>query len=114
MKSTLVGIFATPILLAISAANVLAIEINTAPRSMLLARSLYTPANLVDAAYNDRLEGISGFGDLEANILADDITARDLVKAAIAQGRLTEAHLSDRGFLNAVEALMRTIISVDN
>lgn len=72
----------------------------------------YTPATLVNAAYNGRLkaQGIPSFADLVDDILMDDIEAEDLVEAAIAQGRLTAATLEDRRFLNTVNARLRDLL----
>lgn len=68
-----------------------------------LTRAAYTPHDLVHAAYNGNLEGVPSFVLLRSAIASGEVEGRDLVTAAIAQGRLTEAHLADEGFLNAVE-----------
>ena len=68
-----------------------------------LVRSPYTPNSLAFAAYRGRLEGIPSFDRLATCFLFGEIKAEDIVQAAIAQGRLTEEHLSDKSFLRAVE-----------
>ncbi|MEO0948718.1 MAG: hypothetical protein AAFY11_11360 [Cyanobacteria bacterium J06641_5] len=76
-----------------------------------LARKPYTPHALAHAAYNGRLgEGLPSFSDLGMAFLLKDIRAEDLVRAAIAQGRLTEETLADRGFLRATERSLRVIV----
>ncbi len=95
------------------APTVLAVGI-TADAQAAPSRSTYTPRGLVDAAYSGRLDGVASFGTLEAKVLARDIEAEDLVKAAIAQGRLSEDSLTDRGFLNAVEAGLNDLVDQDN
>lgn len=42
--------------------------------------------------------------------LLGEIEAEDLIRAAIAQGRLTEAHLEDEGFVKAVDRTMRPLL----
>jgi len=74
-----------------------------------LTRAPYTPHGLVKAAYNDRLEGIPSFNLLRQAAAFRDVTAEDLVEAAIAQGRLSETHLQDRRFLSAVENQLRSL-----
>ena len=73
--------------------------------------SNYTPSALVQAAYDGRLEGIPAFGQLQSSVTQREIGAEDLVAVAIAQGRLTEAHLEDEGFLNAVNNNLRGLRS---
>lgn len=77
-------------------------------------RSPYTPDGLVSAAYNGQLDGISSFGTLESDIAEDNVTPEDLIEVAVAKGRLSPERLSDRGFLNAVDAAMRNIVGDDN
>lgn len=102
MKRT---IFATLGALAVIAAVAPAAAANeiAAKSEPRLTRTAYTPHNLVHAAYNGNLEGIPSYGLLRSAIASRDVEAKDLVEAAIAQGRLTEGHLEDRGFLNAVK-----------
>ena len=81
-----------------------------------LRRTPYTPFALVNAAYNGRLmvEGVPCFGDLIADVLMDDIEAEDLVRAAIASGRLTEEALDDRRYLRAVQAGLDSLVDTDS
>ncbi|WP_373539758.1 hypothetical protein [Chamaesiphon sp.] len=64
-----------------------------------------TPFSLVSLAYQGeyRNQGISGFGSFRSAVTGTTITAKDLVKAAIAANQLTPDTQTDRGYLNAVE-----------
>jgi hypothetical protein len=64
-----------------------------------------TPFILVSLAYQGeyRNQGISGFGLFRSTVTGKTITAKDLVKAAIAANQLTPDTQTDRGYLNAVE-----------
>ena len=77
-----------------------------------LERKPYTPHTLAYAAYTGRLEveGLPSFSNLGMAFLLKDIRAEDLVRAAIAQGRLTEETLEDKGFLKATEASLRSMV----
>ncbi|MEO0949417.1 MAG: hypothetical protein AAFY11_14990, partial [Cyanobacteria bacterium J06641_5] len=83
----------------VAASSVLTAEV-TPEKSV---RSPYTPEALVTAAYNNRLDGISSFAVLESDVAEGNVEAVDLVRVAIAQGRLSPDRLGDRGFLNAVD-----------
>lgn len=85
----------------------LANEIAASSAAANRVSSNYTPSALVKAAYNGRLEGVSGFGQFQGSVTHGEIAAEDLVEVAIAQGRLTEAHLEDEAFLNAVNVNLR-------
>ena len=74
----------------------------------------YTPNALVSAAYNGRLEGIPSFAVLESDVAEDNIQPEDLIEVAIAQGRLTPAHLNDSSYINAVDVVLRNIVGDDN
>jgi hypothetical protein len=64
-----------------------------------------TPFSLVSLAYQGeyQTQGIPGFGSFKAGISSESITAKDLVKAAIAANQLIPDTQTDRGYLNAVE-----------
>jgi hypothetical protein len=64
-----------------------------------------TPFNLVSLAYQGeyRMQGIPGFSSLQSAIYDKTITAKDLVKVAIAANQLTPDTQTDRDYLNAVE-----------
>ena len=72
-----------------------------------------SPFSLVSGSYQGRFkaQGIPAAGALIAAVNSDRIEARDLVKGAIARGRLTEATLSDRGYLNSVDSLLENLDS---
>lgn len=112
MKRTIANILGATIAVVAVAPTALAAEVAVTSQVRLTGVA-YTPQTLVGAAYNGRLAGISSFGDLEADVLLNDVAAEDLIEAAIAQGRLTQAHLEDRGFTNAVEANLRDLVSGD-
>lgn len=80
------------------------------PEQTRLVRSPYTPLNLAFAAYNGRLEGIPSFSLLATCFLLGDVTTEDLIRAAIAQGRLSEAHLEDESFVKAVDRSIRPLL----
>lgn len=85
----------------------LATELAAKPEALLPVRAAYTPHTLVGAAYNGRLEGIPSYAILQTQALTGAVEAEDLVTAAIDAGRLPEATLADRGFLQAVENNLR-------
>ena len=89
------------------APSALARELLAEPQANATARVAYTPHTLVQAAYNGRLDGIPGFARLQRAAALGDIRAEDVIQAAIARGRLTDAQLDDRGFRNAVDANLR-------
>ncbi len=64
-----------------------------------------TPFGLVSLAYQGeyRTQGIPGFGSFQSATSSKTITAKGLVKAAIAANQLTPDAQTDRGYLNAVE-----------
>lgn len=107
MKRTAIHTLGILFAFATIAPTALATEIAAKSEVTNSIRAAYTPHTLVGAAYNGRLEGIPSYGTLETNALTRRIAAKDLVTAAIAEGRLTEAHLEDEGFLKAVEANLR-------
>lgn len=104
------SIFGAAIAILGAASSVLAADVVTGTP----VRSPYTPEALVTAAYNNRLDGISSFAVLESDVAEGNIEPEDLVRVAIANGRLSPEHLSDRGFLNAVDFELRNIVGDDN
>ena len=64
-----------------------------------------TPIDLVSGSYQGRFteQGIPSGGVFVGSIRTNKIQAEDLVKVAIAQGRLPEDTINDRSYLNAVE-----------
>ena len=72
-----------------------------------------TPFRLVSGSYQGRFEtqGIPSAGSLVTAVNTNQIEAKDLVEGAIASGRLTEATLSDRRYLNSVDSLLNNLHS---
>ena len=64
-----------------------------------------TPIDLVSGSYQGRFtkHGIPSSGAFVSSIRSNKIHAEDLVKVAIAEGRLPEDALSDRSYLSAVQ-----------
>jgi hypothetical protein len=69
-----------------------------------------TPFGLVSLAYQGeyRTQGIPGFAAFQSATSNQTITAKDLVKAAIASNQLSPDAQTDRGYLNAVEQQLST------
>lgn len=69
------------------------------------------PFGLVNLARNGvfRDQGVPGFGRLTAGHQAGRITAEDLIQAAIANGRLSSAALSDSRYVRSVEQQLRDL-----
>ncbi|WP_373540930.1 hypothetical protein [Chamaesiphon sp.] len=67
--------------------------------------SQITPFQLVSLAYQGtyRSEGIPGFASLIFGYHYRQITAKDVIKAAIAAKQLTPATLTDRDYVSAVD-----------
>ena len=72
-----------------------------------------SPFNLVSGSYQGRFkaQGIPSNGALKLAILTNRIEAEDLVRGAIAEGRLTEETLNDRQYLHSVNALLENLNS---
>jgi hypothetical protein len=81
------------------------ISMTTATIDNHAANPKLTPFSLVSLAYQGeyRTQGIPGFGSFKTGISSETITAKDLVKAAIAANQLTPDTQTDRDYLNAVE-----------
>ena len=67
-----------------------------------------TPFNLVSGSYQGRFsnQGIPSYNAFLQAIRTNRIEATDLVKSAIAAGRLPEDTLKDTGYLNSVDTLL--------
>lgn len=78
-----------------------------APLSAPASASSYrlNPFKLVNLARNGvfRDHGVPGFGRLSAAHQAGQITARDVIRAAIAEGRLSPEVLDDLRYVRSVE-----------
>jgi hypothetical protein len=71
-----------------------------------------TPFNLVNLARNGYFQEqeIPSHGALGSAIASEQIEAKDLVKAAIAQNRLAPETLNDDGYLRIVEIKLNDLI----
>lgn len=71
------------------------------------AKSEYgiSPFSLTNLAYQGRLsgEGVPGYGTFVAGVQSGQITAEDVIEAAIEDGRLAASSLEDSGFVRSVE-----------
>jgi hypothetical protein len=87
------------------------ISMTTATIGNDAANPKLTPFNLVSLAYQGeyRTQEIPGFGSFQTGISSETITAKDLVKAAIAANQLTPDTQTDRDYLNAVEQQLSVI-----
>lgn len=103
--NTLGVLFAATALAPAALANEVAANSTAARR----VSSNYSPSTLVQAAFDGRLDGIPGFGQFQGAVTQREIGAEDLIEVAIAQGRLTAAHLEDESFLNAVNGNLRSL-----
>jgi hypothetical protein len=93
--STLILITATP---SYSQEAVI-ISQNVNPNSVEI-----TPFNLVKESYQGKFKPeIPSYGAFNSAVRAKKIKAIDLVKRAIAAGRLSEDRLDDQSYLNAVQ-----------
>lgn len=72
-----------------------------------------TPSNLVEQAYRGycRSQGIPSYDTFITAYLEGKITAKDLVKCAIATHRLPSQMLDNQDYLNAVDTELRGITS---
>lgn len=70
-----------------------------------------TPFGLITLARNGmfREQGVPGFGRLSSDHQAGRIKAEDLIRAAIADGRLDPASLEDSGYVRSVERQLRDL-----
>ncbi|PSB54909.1 hypothetical protein [Chamaesiphon polymorphus] len=82
------------------------ISMTTATIGSNPANTKLTPFGLVSLAYQGeyRMQGIPGFGSFQSATHSKTITAKDLVKAAIATNQLSPETQTDRDYLNAVNS----------
>ncbi|KAM3112962.1 hypothetical protein [Phormidesmis sp. 146-33] len=106
------GLFLLTIMLTIAEVKAQSI----APKPMVGDRSTTLSMNafeLASMAYRGafRNQGIPGYGFLIAAHSQGQLSARDIVQAAINTNRLPAEMLNDQGFLSAVEANLRAFKS---
>lgn len=67
--------------------------------------------NLVSSAYRGQYEsqGIDGYAVMVSNVNTGELTAEDLIQAAIDAGELSPKELEDEGYINAVELQLDTL-----
>lgn len=108
MKRAIFGTFATLLLTAAIApgaiAGKVALNAEAANRTSLNVQAI-EPVDLVNRAYNGAYieQGVPSYAALTNARRYHTITAEDLVKAGINEGRLTVAALDDRAYVSAVE-----------
>ncbi|MBE9011509.1 hypothetical protein IQ250_14970 [Pseudanabaenaceae cyanobacterium LEGE 13415] len=110
----MLGLLLTSVLLPVSIAKAESIAATTSTASAVTVTDpLLSPYNVVTLAYQGyfREQGLRGYGVFTDGCNQGTLTATDVVKAAIRANRLPEGILSDRGFMNAVDANMKTFRS---
>lgn len=70
-----------------------------------------TPFNLLNLARNGYFQdqGIPGFEALENALNSGQITAEDIVQAAVQQDRLSPSHLNDETYIQSVTRLLSSV-----
>ena len=104
------------ITLSIISSTTLAIPVLAQPRVTINteeARRIVeiTPYDLVTSSYQGRFRdrGIPAAGGFISAINSNRIKAQDLVKVAIAEGRLSESTLKNKAYLHNVRSLMKNL-----
>jgi len=109
MQRTLFGTLSVLLLSAAAAPAALAgeVAINT---SDAIARGT-SPFALVNQAQRGQLDGMPGFAQFDTQVELGRIDAEDVVRAGIAEGRLSANALDDEGYVNAVKTQLRGLHS---
>ncbi|NJN59485.1 MAG: hypothetical protein HC879_19330 [Leptolyngbyaceae cyanobacterium SL_5_9] len=70
-----------------------------------------TPFNLVNLARNGYFQeqGIPSFGGLEAAIKSGQVSAEDIIQAAIQERRLSSEHLNNPAYIQSVKRLLNDV-----
>jgi hypothetical protein len=70
-----------------------------------------TPFELVGLAHQGMLskQGIPGYAGLRSNYQQENLHAKDLVKAAIDSGRLSDSAMNDEDYLASVETQLNAL-----
>ncbi|MEM9271856.1 MAG: hypothetical protein AAGA80_02670 [Cyanobacteria bacterium P01_F01_bin.143] len=105
MKSILIGTLSTILLSTMAVPALSQVSLNSSKTGNIIE---ITPFALVTGAYQGRFEnqGIPSSGIFLNKVRTNKIDAEDLVRSAIAAGRLSENTLYDQSYLNSVEALI--------
>lgn len=105
MKTILISTLSTILLSTMAVPALSQVSLNSSKTSDIVE---ITPFALVTGAYQGRFEnqGIPSSGIFLNKIRTNKIDAEDLVKGAIAAGRLSENTLNDKSYLNSVESLI--------
>ncbi len=110
MKNTVIS---TLFALTISSLTtpILADEVSAINRAGMGKIQQITPFNLVNGSYQGRFtnQGIPPNASLLSKIRSNRIKAEDLVKGAIASGRLSEDTLNDVRYLNSVKFFLNQL-----
>ncbi|MBD1844545.1 hypothetical protein H6F89_14315 [Cyanobacteria bacterium FACHB-63] len=82
----------------------------TAPVATTAAVPSLTPYDLVYAAYQGRLraQGLRSYGAFADGCNQGTLTANDVAQAAIKANLLPQSILQDQGYMNAVDAQMKS------
>lgn len=85
---------------------------SSGPEALLTRRQDLTPFQLVNLAYEGRLQaqGIPSYGQLERAYAQHRVNARTLVEAADLAGLISESSAQDEGYRNAVRSQMRSLM----
>jgi len=105
------ALFATLSVLLLSAAAAPAALAEVAVNTSEANASGISPFSLVSQARRGQLQGVPGFAQFKTNVEIGRIDAEDLVRAGIAEGRLSANALDDDGYVNAVQAQLRGLHS---
>ncbi len=83
----------------------------TQPAAVKASTSEISAFDLAFLAYRGYLrdQGVPGYGTLTTAHRAGRISAKDVVRAAIKQNRVSEQKLSDRAYLNDIDANLRAL-----
>ncbi len=110
MKRTLLATLSA-LTLTLVAAPAFANEVVAIKQDSLSNVREITPVDLVTRSYQGSFtdQGIPSFGAFVKATRAGRVTAEDLVKGAIASGRLAPETINDRAYLNNVNAQLSSI-----
>ncbi|XWK86261.1 MAG: hypothetical protein U7127_18815 [Phormidium sp.] len=114
MKKLISGSVFCLLMLVAIAPKALGETINTDPTKAVSSPSIIqriTPFQLTSLAYqgNFTSNGIPSYGALISAYQSGRISAKDIVQIAVNTNRLPQNVLSDRAYLNAVEAQLRSL-----
>lgn len=106
MRSILTGLFLTlSLTTSVTAQDLAIVKTNNA-----LMREI-SPFHLVTNSYQGYFKdsGIPSGGAFISAVRANKVTAEDLMKSAIAKGRLSESKIEDKEYISHVNSLMENL-----